>query len=45
MVLLDIKQTNSVLERHHCNEAKAILKETGLLDHLHEKERYLSTEK
>ena len=30
-------QTNSLLERHHCQSARGILRETGLLDHLPEK--------
>lgn len=27
-------QTHSLLERHHCFSSRAILKESGLLDHL-----------
>ena len=35
-------QTHSLLERHHCHAAKAIIKESGLLDHLLPDERYFS---
>ena len=34
-------QTHSLLERHHCHAAKAILKESQLLDHLLPDERYV----
>ena len=32
-------QASSLLERHHCHEARAVLKETQLIDHLPLNER------